>query len=943
MFGERADFSAGARRLHAQDASIYQIAPLGVVRPKTAAEVAVALRLAGEYGVPVTPRGGGTSLAGQAIGPGLLLDVSRFLRRILSVDADAGRAWVEPGVIQDDLNDAVAPYGLMFAPDTSTSRQATIGGMIGNNSCGAYSLRYGTTRDHLLAARGVLADGRPFYFPPPDTPDDGSETAARSGDLAEKLRALVDGHRRTILENWPRPDVRRRNTGYALDDLARGRPWMADGPAFQPVRLLCGSEGTLAVVTAAEVRLVPRPAARRLACPHFPDVAAAARAARRCLAHNPAAVELLDGALFAATAHHREHAANRAWVRGEPGAVLAVEFHAESETAAARAAAALVDDLRAEGVADGPVLAGAEIARVWALRKAGLGLLTGLPGDAKPATGLEDTAVAPEDLENYLGDVRNLMARHGCDCVYYGHAAAGLIHLRPMLNLKEPRDVARLAALLDELAVLVKKYRGALSGEHGDGRLRGGKLGLMLGPEGLALCRLVKQLFDPAGRLNPGVLVDADPPFANLRLTPGQPTAEVPTVMDWSARAGFARAVEACNGAGFCRQSAGRGAVMCPSYMATGEEQDTPRARANLLRQLLAEIPPPVIARQPDLRRALDTCLACKACAGECPSSVDVARIKAEVLQWRHRHAHGAPGDWLAGHYARLARWACRAPTLANRLMNSAWMRRAAGWDPRRPLPPFADETLEYWFARHRPPPGAGVRGTVVLLGDEFINYSDVAVGRAVITLLEKVGFKVHLRTRLDTARPLISKGYLTAARRALERTVHALAPEAERGTPILGIEPSALLGLRDEAPDLVRASYREAARRVRAATRLWDEFLAEKGHGAAAFPPLENEVLLHIHCHQKALADPAATRRVLEWRPGIRVRELNAGCCGMAGSFGYEAAHYELSMKIGEMILFPAVRAAPDAVVCASGVSCRQQIRHGTGRLALHPAELLV
>jgi FAD/FMN-containing dehydrogenase/Fe-S oxidoreductase len=943
------DASSLARRLHSQDASIYQEAPLAVARPKDAGDVAAIAAFAARHGVPLIPRAGGTSLAGQCVGRGLVVDVSRHMTRIVRLDPDARLAVVEPGVIQDDLNDAAAPHGLHFAPDTSTSKQAAIGGMIGNNSAGSYSILHGSTRDHLLAVEAVLADGSRATFQAVDDPRavDGPGEPPAAGRLRRALAGLVDRHRDAILADYPKPSVRRRNMGYALDWLANTRPWNPAGPPFNLAPFLCGSEGTLALVTSATLRLAPRPAARRLVCAHFESVDAACRATAAILERAPAAVELIDGVILEAVKDNREQARNRAWVQGAPAAVLAVEFFGRDDAEAQERAAALAAAMAAAGPGYAhPVLAGADVARVWAIRKAGLALLSGIPGDAKPVTAIEDIAVAPEDLAAFVSEMESLMRRHGCRCVYYGHASVGLLHYRPVLNLKEAAGFETFLRLQEEAVELTRRYRGSLSGEHGDGRLRSPWLPRMFRPEIFARLEEVKRAFDPAGLLNPGVITAARPAATSLRCDPSSRTPAIDTLLDWSRPQGFVRAVEACNGAGFCRQGPGRGA-MCPSYMATREEADTTRGRANVLRQLLTSGDPDAAWTHPDLDAVLDTCLSCKACAAECPSNVDLARLKAEVLQKRHDR-RGAPLRSAAfGHYALAAKLARAAPGLASWLIDRPAARRALGIAPARRMPPFARRTLAAWFRDHVPHPRAGARGEVALFNDEFTQYGETAAGIAAVEVLEAAGWRVRLPGALDSGRALISKGFLRAARRALDRTVGALRPWAERGVDIVGVEPSALLGLRDEAPDLVSPARRADAAAVKARARLFEEFLAERAaEGRLDLlrlgPPPAPRILFHGHCHQKALAGTAGTLAALRLIPGAEVTEIASGCCGMAGSFGYEKEHHELSMRIGELALFPAIRAAPDALVCAPGLSCRHHIADGTGRDARHPAEVL-
>lgn len=583
------DCSKLARRLYSYDASIYEELALGVARPRSREDCVALVRTAAREGVPLIARGGGTSLAGQCVGPGLVVEFTRYMNRILELDADRREAIVEPGLVQDDLNDAAAVHGLMFAPDTSTSRQATIGGMIGNNSAGAFSILFGTTREHVRSLEVLLADGTCAVLGPltPAELDAVVTEDTTLGRITRGVVELIQRHRDVILRNSPKPEVRRRNTGYALDALAMGQPWVPDGPPFNLARLISGSEGTLGMITSATLQLVPRPRHRALMCVHCRTVLEACAATPRILQHGPAAVELLDGALLAATRHHPEYRSDRFWVVGDPGAVLAVELWDDDPPTLQRRMAELDRDLGEQGIGYArPVLAASDMPRVWALRKAGLGLLTGIPGDTKPVTAIEDIAVAPEDLAAFVQEMDAVLRELGCSCVYYGHASVGLLHYRPMLNLKDPRDLERFRQLLDRVVPMVRRYRGSISGEHGDGRLRSPYLREAIGPELYDLCVQIKRLFDPTGIFNPGKIVEAPSPLEHLRTSPRTPTPEIPTAYDWSRTLGLVRATEACNGVGQCRQSPGRGG-MCPTYMATRDEALTTRARANLFRQAL--------------------------------------------------------------------------------------------------------------------------------------------------------------------------------------------------------------------------------------------------------------------------------------------------------------------------------------------------------------------
>lgn len=939
------DCSMLARRLYSQDASLYQELPLGVVRPRDHADCEAIVRFAAENSIPLIPRAAGTSLAGQCVGAGLVVDISRHMTRILDIDPEKRIAKVQPGVVQDDLNDAAAAYGLRFAPDTSTSRQAMIGGMVGNNSCGAYSIIYGTTRDHVISLEAVLADGATVVFRDMNARDLREKRGAPNseGRIYDGICRLLEDGSDCIATAFPDPRIARRNMGYALDLV--GDP--SSDASFSLLPLICGSEGTLCLVTEIEVKLVPLPKQRTLVCVHFDSVQQACDATKSLLDLGPAAIELMDGILLQATKGNREQSANRFWVEGDPGAVLAVELFADSGSELDQRVESVRETLAAErsGYAV-RWIAESDIQCVWNLRKAALGILTGMPGDSRPITAIEDTAVAPEDLSDFIEQIHSMMKRFGKSCVYYGHAGAGVIHLRPMIDLKDPSEFEMFDQLMKETAAIVRRFNGSLSGEHGDGRLRSRLLKDMLGEECHALLVQTKRIFDPQSIMNPGKIVDAVDHRESLRAYPRMPAPEIETVFDWSSQMGFLRAVERCNGAGFCRQGPNHGA-MCPSYMATKEEVDTTRGRANVLRQLLASATPDSTWSDVDLATAMSKCLSCKACAVECPASVDMARMKAEYLQKRIDLGDVGFRDRLFAFYSKGARLARFAPRLASGIINLRCVKRLLGIAVERQIPPFASETLENWFARRSTETESGERGRVVLFSDEFTNYTEPEVGRAAVLSLEKLGFEVELTSGLESGRSFISKGFLREARECMLATVEELCDHARAGTPIVGIEPSAILGFRDEAPDLVPAAHRAQALELREHCMLFEEFICSQfadgsDSGGLDLHAPQSKILLHGHCHQKSLAGMSATTRMLRDIIDAEVEEVPSGCCGMAGSFGYEREHYEISLQIGELKLFPAIRRDPSAIICASGTSCRQQIKAGTGRAAMHPAEIL-
>ena len=953
-----------SRMLYATDASVYRRLPAGVVFPKGVNDLRRALRFAAARGLGIVPRAAGTSLAGQCVGDGLVVDVSRHLTRILAVDPEARTATVEPGVIRDDLNRHLAPRGLFFSPNTSTSDRCTLGGMAGNNSCGSTSIRYGDTRAKLAAVEALLADGTAVAFGPLTRAELAAKLAAE-GLEGDVYRAVVGelsdpAARARIRRDFPRPEVTRRNTGYALDALI-------DQPAFDPgalaraapgdvvidlCPLLAGSEGTLAVATALTVRLDPLPPPHAvLVVPHFASVQACLEAVSPAMGHRLYACEMIDRTILELTRRNPEQAKNRFFLAGDPAAVLLLELRADTEDELRVQLGALLATLDATDAYARPALTGEEVTRAMTLRAAGLGILGNMVGDAKAVACIEDTAVAVADLAPYIAEFTALMERHGVEPVYYAHAGAGELHLRPVLDLKRAEGVREFRAITDEVAALVKRYGGSMSGEHGDGIVRAGYIPLVVGAENHALMGRLKRAFDPAGLLNPGKVIDPYPMTEALRYEVGRAEPEIPTALDFSEVGGILRMAEKCNGAGTCRKPAAAGGTMCPSYRATRDERHGTRGRANALREVLTNATRANRFDDPALAEAFDLCLSCKACASECPSTVDVAALKAE-WQYQVRKAHGtslrtrlfARNDELN----RLARLG--GSRLANAVLGgrrtSAWLKRRLGVAPRHDLPRLSPVPLRRWLRRHL----AGIqpavpRGEVYLFVDEFTDQLDADVGIDAAHVLTGLGYRVRVRDHARSGRAYLSKGFLDEARAVAERNVAAFAGRASAEIPLIGIEPSAILTFRDEYPRL--AADRARAEELGRHALLVDEFLAAEIRAGRVtehdFTTVERRVRLHGHCHQKALSDVRHTAEMLSAPPGYHVEVIPSGCCGMAGSFGYEAEHFEVSMAIGEQTLFPAVRAASaDDAIAAPGTSCRHQIRVGAGRAARHPVSLL-
>ena len=948
-------FDHTMRTLYATDASVYREMPLAVAFPKNEHDICKLLRFARDTKTSLIPRTAGTSLAGQVVGTGIVVDVSRHFTRILQIDKERKMVRVQPGVVRNELNLALSPHGLFFAPETSTQNRAMIGGMIGNNSCGANSVVYGSTRDHLVSARAVLSDGSIAEFGPISNHELKIKCAGddlESAVYKDVFTLLNDTDARAEIEReFPKKSIHRRNTGYALDSLAACSPLAAHGPEFNLCRLLAGSEGTLAFLTEATLACAPLPPAESaLVCVHCATIDEALRANLVALRFSPRSCELIDDHILECTKTNLEQRQNRFFVQGDPGAILAVELAGNQREEVELVAHDLEKELRGLNLGyHYPVVWGKDQNRVWNLRKAALGLLSNIPGDAKPVAVIEDAAVDPDDLPAFVRDIDEILARHNLTAVHYGHAASGELHLRPILDLKSVEGRRLFREVATEVAHLVKRYGGSLSGEHGDGRVRGEFLRLMVGENNYQLFRKVKQSWDPAGIFNPGKITDTPPMDASLRYEPDQKVREFVTVFNFLDSKGVLRAAEQCNGSGDCRKSHLMGGTMCPSYMATRNERDTTRARANILREILSRSEKANPFDSDEIASVMDLCLSCKGCKAECPSNVDVARLKAEWLQ-QFYDARGVPRRArLIADFSRAMRVASLAPSVHNFFVTNnliaPFLKRFAGFALDRSIPELPKTTLRRWHRQHANKGSYSQR--IFLFCDEFTNYHDAAIGVKAVKLLNRLGYEVAIPDHVDSGRAQISKGLVREARELAIRNVELLKDAVTEEVPMIGIEPSAILGFRDEVLDLVPPHLLESAKRLAKNSFLADEFVArEADRGnirSDAFVSDSRQIKLHGHCHQKALASLTPTVKMLELPKNYRVQLIPSGCCGMAGSFGYEREHFDLSMKIGGLVLFPAVRSAPaDTLLAASGTSCRHQIKDGTGRIAHHPIEIL-
>jgi len=944
------------RILYATDASAYREMPLAVAVPESVEDLKKLILFAGENHSSLIPRTAGTSLAGQVVGKGIVVDVSKNFTKILELNP--GEAWVrvQPGVIRDELNQFLKPAGLMFAPETSTANRAMIGGMVGNNSCGSNSIVYGSTRDHLLEIKALLSDGSECSFQSLSLDDfhKKCEGETLESDIYKTTRSLLGNYDNQvgIRKEFPRKSIERRNTGYALDILMESAPFTAGAPDFNFCKLIAGSEGTLAFITEIKLQLVPLPARETgLLCVHFNSIDESLRANLIAIKYKPSASELIDHYILECTKDNIEQSKNRFFVQGDPGAILVVEFKRDSRAEIENIVTPLIEELKAAGLGfHFPLLFGEDTNKIWSLRKAGLGLLGNMPGDKKPVPVVEDTAVDVRDLPDYIAEFDNLLTKYGLNSVHYAHAGSGEIHLRPIINLKTEEGNKMFRTIATEIAGLVKKYQGSLSGEHGDGRLRGEFIKQMVGNHNYELFKTIKKSWDPQNIFNPNKIVDTPPMNTMLRYSPGQKTPVFNTVFRFYNQDVLQHA-EQCNGSGDCRKTQLSGGTMCPSFMATKNEKDTTRARANILREFLTNSEKLNRFDHKEIYEVMDLCLSCKGCKSECPSNVDVAKLKAEFLQQYH-DVHGVPfRSRLIARFNSSARIGSLAPGLYNFMMTNSFtggiIKQVAGFAKERSMPSLSKQSLRKWYERKLRVRSEKLKRKVYLFCDEFTNYNDTETGIKAILLLEKLGYEVVIPEHEESGRAWLSKGLLRDAKKIANKNISVLKGLVNKENPLLGIEPSAILTFRDEYVDLADDDQLAAARELSKNVFMIDEFIAaEIKQGRLEknlFTKEARLIKLHGHCQQKAISSVAHSVAMLSFPENYRVETIPSGCCGMAGSFGYEKEHYALSMQIGELVLLPAVRKLPeDVIIAAPGTSCRHQIKDGSGKKAFHPIEIL-
>ncbi len=950
------------RRIYATDASAYREIPQGVAIPADVEDIKSLIVFANKQQTSLIPRTAGTSLAGQVVGGGIVVDVSKKFNKIIEINEKEGWAWVEPGIVRDDLNKKLAELGFFFAPETSTANRAMIGGMIGNNSCGANSVVYGSVREHLLEVKTLLSDGSEAYFGPLDEHGflahcNGLDT---SGDLhtqiyLETRKMLMDKkNQKHILAGYPDPKIPRRNTGYAIDLLLRQKPFNKESQElFNFATLIAGSEGTLAFITAAKIKLskIP-PNHKRLICIHNYTIEESLQANLIALNYNPTACELMDHHILEATKRNTLYIQNRFFVKGDPKAILIVELIAESEEEVEANTIALITSLKKAQLGYAfPVIKGSDISKVWGLRKAGLGLLSNVVGDAKAVPVIEDTAIQVQKLPEYIADFNKILSKHNLYSVHYAHAGSGELHLRPILNLKTKKGQRQFRTIAEEISTLVKSYNGSLSGEHGDGRLRGEFIPQILGEHNYQLCKSLKNIWDPNNIFNPGKIVNTPQMDKNLRFEPGQQTPAFDTIYDFSENQGIVRATELCNGSGDCRKSMLSGGTMCPSYQATKDEKDTTRARANILREMLSKTDTVKPFSRPEIKEVLDLCLSCKGCSSECPSNVDMAKLKGE-WQYQYYQDNGTPlRNKLIGNFTMVMSLASKIPwayrlIFSNKLSGNI-AKAIAGFAIERSMPTLGALTFKRWLRTNFKPLTNRSGKVLYLFCDEFTEYNDVEIGQKTILLLDRLGYQVKRIEHPESGRSFMSKGMLKEAKQLAEKNVTLFSNIINEEIPLVGIEPSTILSFRDEYLSLTRGTLQSKAKKLAKNVMTIEEFISgeiDKGHiKAGSFNKDKKLIKVHGHCHQKSLSSMTPTKKMLDLPTGHTVHMIPSGCCGMAGSFGYEKEHYALSMKIGELVLFPSVRNQPQEVeIAAAGTSCRHQIKDGTGRIAKHPVTIL-
>lgn len=943
------------KSLYATDASVYRMLPLAVVYPKTKNDIKRLIAFAKTYKTSLIPRTAGTSLAGQCVGKGVVVDVSKYFTKILDINEKEKTVTVQPGVVRDELNNYLKPFKLFFGPNTSTSNRCMIGGMVGNNSSGTTSIQYGVTRDKVKELHTILSDGSEVIF---------GELVSEAFFEKTKLNTL-EGHiyktlyaelssesvQSEIINQFPRPEIHRRNTGYAIDELIKTEVFLEDSEPFNMCKLLSGSEGTLAFTTQITLQLDALPPSESImVTAHFESIENCLNTVEAVMQHNLHTCEMMDKTILDLTKFNKTQQENRRFIQGDPKAILMCEIKADTYIEAKKQVDLLLNTITNLGLCyASPILEGADIDKAIELRKAGLGLLGNMVGDKKSVACIEDTAVAISDLANYINEFTQLMKSYNQDAIYYAHAGAGELHLRPILNLKIEEDVILFRKITTDVAHLVKKYRGSMSGEHGDGIVRAEFISMLIGAANYQILKRIKSAFDADAIFNPHKIVDAYPLDENLRYEINRQEPEIETLLDFSSAQGILREAEKCNGSGDCRKLPEFGGTMCPSYRATRNEKDTTRARANALREFLTHSDKANKFNHTALKEVFDLCLSCKACASECPSSVDVASLKAE-FQYQYQKANGVSlRTKLFAYNNKLNAIGSKLPKLSNFIfsnsISSAVLKKSFRIAKERSLPLISNKSLGKHIQSIDNENNNFFIKTIYFFNDEFTNYLDTQIGIDALILLKTLNYKVKFINHEESGRAFLSKGLLEQAKQIANTNVNIFKDVISPETPLIGIEPSAILSFKDEYLKL--ADDKVSAKHISKHTFLIEEFIQQEielgNIKSSQFTSAVKTIRFHGHCHQKALLNQTSSFAVLNLPKNYKVTIITSGCCGMAGSFGYEKEHYDISMQIGEQTLFPAVRnTSKDVLISANGTSCRHQIKDGTQREALHPISIL-
>ena len=941
------------KSIYATDASVYRIIPLAVAYPKTTNDIKLLIRFATQNKVTLIPRAAGTSLAGQCVGDGIIVDISKHFTKILQFDQAKKTITIQPGIIRDELNLFLKPYNLFFAPDTSTTNRCMLGGMVGNNSSGTTSIQFGVTRDKVISLQTILSNGSEAFFNELTNEEFNAKKIGNS--LESKIYTTIynelsdKNKQQEIINEFPKPTIHRRNTGYAVDELIKTSVFSNSKEKINIAKLLCGSEGTLAFTTEITLKLDTLPPTHNiLVAVHFTSIQQSLEAVVIAMKHNLYMCELMDKTILDCTKNNREQTKNRFFIEGNPEAILMLELKANTTTEVEKLAENLIQDLKDHNFGYAyPQLFGNNISKATNLRKAGLGLLGNIIGDKKAVACIEDTAVEFNDLPAYIAEFTLMMEGFNQKAVYYAHAGAGELHLRPILNLKKDEDVVLFKTITTAVAKLVKKYKGSFSGEHGDGIVRSRFIPLMIGDKNYDLLKTIKFSFDPNNIFNKGKIIDAFPMDKNLRYQIDRKEPEIDTIQDFSKSLGILRVTEKCNGSGDCRKPVSAGGTMCPSYRATKNEKDTTRARANALREFLTNSNKVNKFDYEELKDVFDLCISCKACASECPSNVDVASLKAEFLYQYQKDNKPSLRTKLFANNVKYNKIGSLLPFLTNLTLNNFITKKIIGIATKRSIPKLYKTTLKKWYKNNvkQLQKNTFKNGSVYLFCDEFTNYYDVTIGIDTIKLLTKLGYKTILVNHEESGRSAISKGFLDTAKIVIDKNIEIFKSLISEKTPLIGIEPSAILGFRDEY--LTLSNDKKAAEKISENTFTIEEFIKnefQKGNITSSnFSEISKEIKIHVHCHQKSLSTSEATFTILNIPKNYKPVLMNTGCCGMAGSFGYEKEHYNVSMKIGEDTLFPKIRNSAKTVeIAAAGTSCRHQIYDGTQRISKHPISLL-